>query len=95
MNEKINAMAELAERLNFDVDELNGKHKDHRGIYQCVVDDVCKASHIIAELSKVVNCIHREGTTLMYTTEERMAVISAVDKCREIAEEGVGCELNS
>lgn len=52
-NEERNALAELAERLKFDIDELKGKHRDHLGIYQCVVDDVIKASRIVSELAKV------------------------------------------
>ena len=77
-----NALAELAERLKFDVDELSGKHRDHLGIYQCVTDDVRKAQRIIAELANV-KCQPPE-----YIVPYDGLAFTAYATCRGIAEEG-------
>ena len=81
-NEECNALAELAKVLSWIIDILREEG------YDAYCADANKAYRIITELAKVAPMIRRSGKTLMYTPEDRMAVIGAVDYCREIAEEG-------
>lgn len=86
INER-NALAELAKRLG----EITSAWRPSEPTGQYAIQSISyvrKAQRIVAELAKVANRIIREGTTLMYTPEDRMAIISAVDNCRAIAEEG-------
>lgn len=81
-SEERNALAELANELTWIEDILRSEG------YGSYCDEANKARRIIAKLAKVAPAIHRSGKSLMYTLEDRLAVMDAVDYCRAVAEEG-------
>ena len=80
MADKKNALAELAECLSNDAEYLYGNNDK-------ASEDVSKAQRIVAELSKVedVNDVYR--LKLVRRPNQDQA-LSAIVKCRAIAEEG-------
>lgn len=79
MERSTNALAELANALV----AIGIKCDDENAAVR-----ISQAQRIVAKLSKVAPMIHRSGKALMYTLEERLAVMDAVDYCRAVAEEG-------